>query len=430
MTELNIAGQPPVKPCGVSQSVVCGKFDSVMMSAFSTPTKRPLRSNSCEGTSTAPPRPTKRRTPRSPVTRPLNVENEHVAPASSWPMKRTVPWQPAPPPSSPVARNLSGPLDGVFVTPGVTQKTPVGATCVPAHVHVVAASARSAVVATATAAIATAIFARPLITASLLVDRRGPSALPGVHVASPSEESVFVQDVAQRLDARVVALGLGVGEVARRHDGGDERGDREVGDAEAVAHEVAVRLQLAAEALAGEVHLLQRVRDALVVDAEHLPHARPHEGELGTGEREARATGARHEGPQEETGVGQGVVDHEQARIRAELLVEEVLEIERPAALLEVRGVERRVRVGVLEVGDDARRIADRVPVLDEDGEGGRRAARQLTRELAVPPGNGGLADVGDALVVERPADLLVVVRDLEVVEDGRLAHRSASASA
>src|SRR4051795_4841566 len=165
-----------------------------------------------------------------------------------------VPWQPAPPARTPVARNLSGPLDGVFVTPGLIQKTPVGARCVPAHVHVVAASARSAVVATATAAIATAIFARPLITASLLVDRRGPSALPCVHVASPSEESVFVQDVAQRLDARVVALGLGVGEVARRHDGGHERRDRQVRDAEVVPDEIAVRLELGAEALAGEVH--------------------------------------------------------------------------------------------------------------------------------------------------------------------------------
>src|SRR3954454_20816222 len=276
ITELNIPGQPPRKPCGVVQSVVCGKFDSVMMSAFSTPTTRPLRSKSCEGTSTPPPRPRKRRTPRSPVTRPLNVENEHVAPASSWPMKRTVPWQPAPPPSSPVARNSSGPLDGVFVTPGVTQKTPVGATCVPAHVHVVAASARSAVVATATAAIATAIFARPLITASLLVDRRGPSALPGVHVASPIEESVFVQDVAQRLDARVVALGLGVGEVARRDDRGHERGDGEVRHAEVVAHEIAVRLELPTKAVAGEVNLLQRVRDRHVVDAEGLLDPRPH----------------------------------------------------------------------------------------------------------------------------------------------------------
>src|SRR3954453_1867133 len=168
-----------------------------------------------------------------------------------------VPWQPAPPARTPVALNFSGPLDGVFVTPGVTQKTPVGATCVPAHVHVVAASAFSAVVATASAAIATAIFARPLITASLLVDRRGPTALPCVHVASPVEEPVFVQHVAQRLDAGVFALGLGVGEVARRHDRRDERGDGQVGDAEVAADQVAVRLELPAEALAGEVHLLQ-----------------------------------------------------------------------------------------------------------------------------------------------------------------------------
>src|SRR4051794_27400447 len=96
-----------------------------------------------------------------------------------------VPWQPAPPARTPVALNFSGPLDGAFVTPGVTQKTPVGATCVPAHVHGVAAAAFSAVVAAAGAAIAAAIFARPRTTASLRGDRRGPRAVRGVHGGSP-----------------------------------------------------------------------------------------------------------------------------------------------------------------------------------------------------------------------------------------------------
>lgn len=43
-TELNIAGQPPVKPPGDAQSSVCMKTAWVMMLAFSTPTSRPLRS--------------------------------------------------------------------------------------------------------------------------------------------------------------------------------------------------------------------------------------------------------------------------------------------------------------------------------------------------------------------------------------------------
>src|SRR5207253_7355089 len=72
--------------------------------------------------------------------------------------------------------------------------------------------------------------------------------------------------------------------------------------------------------------------------------------------------------------------------------------------------------------------ISDRVAVLDQHRECLRGPARQLLRELAVAARHRGLADVRYALVVERPADLLVVVRDLQVVEDGRLAHRSASA--
>src|SRR2546423_13706964 len=175
-----------------------------------------------------------------------------------------VPWHPAPPASTPVAMNFSGPLEGVFVTPGSTVKTPVGATWVPAHVHVLDACACSAVVATTPAAIASATIARALISASLLVDRRGPTALPCVHVASPVEEPVFVQDVAQRLETWGVALRLGVGEVARRGDRRDERREGEVGDAEVVADQVVVRLELGAEALGRGGDLVQRVRDALV----------------------------------------------------------------------------------------------------------------------------------------------------------------------
>jgi hypothetical protein len=59
---------------------------------------------------------------------------------------------------------LSGPLDGTFVTPGVTENVPVGASGVPAHVHVPpdAACAGPAVIAAVETASAAAILVRAL----------------------------------------------------------------------------------------------------------------------------------------------------------------------------------------------------------------------------------------------------------------------------
>ena len=66
--------------------------------------------------------------------------------------------------------------------------------------------------------------------------------------------------------------------------------------------------------------------------------------------------------------VADQLVPGEQADLRAELLVEVVLELERPAALARVRRVERGpVRVAFLERRDDRGRVADRA---------GRRARR------------------------------------------------------
>ena len=90
-------------------------------------------------------------------------------------------------------------------------------------------------------------------------------------------------------------------------------------------------------------------------------------------------------------------------------------------------------------VGELTPKRRDRGPVLFHHGFGPEllavedehrkgRAAAELFGELAVAAGDGRPADVGDTLVVERPADLLVVVRDLEVVEDGRLGHCSEAA--
>src|SRR3954454_17253916 len=123
------------------------------------------------------------------MTLPPNVEYGQVAPASSWPTHLIVQWQPGPPPRRPVATNLSGPLDGRVVTPGLTENVPVGASGVPAQVHVPAddACAGCAVIAAVEATITAAILVRALIfPASLrgVADRRRLGALPCVHLAS------------------------------------------------------------------------------------------------------------------------------------------------------------------------------------------------------------------------------------------------------
>src|SRR5688500_15444951 len=103
-------------------------------------------------------------------------------------------------------------------------------------------------------------------------------------------------------------------------------------------------------------------------------------------------------------------MDNEQARVRTELLVEELLELERPPALFRVK---RGFRVEALKLRDDARRVADPAAVEHEHGQ--RVTAAQPPRGPVMEASVQRVPRVADALVVERPAHLLVVVRDLEV---------------
>ena len=114
------------------------------------------------------------------------------------------------------------------------------------------------------------------------------------------------------------------------------------------------------------------------------------------------------------------------AGVGSELLVEEVLELQRPAPLIWVGGVQRRLGVALLEGGDDRRRVADRTAVELEQGEGLVLAAGDEQRRRHVRPRRRRVAVVFDALPVQRPADLLAVVGDLDVPEL-RSAHCDAS---
>src|SRR5262249_42702669 len=122
------------------------------------------------------------------------------------------------------------------------------------------------------------------------------------------------------------------------------------------------------------------------------------------------------------------VADVRRASQRSELGVEVLLELERSPALLRVARVERRLRSERLECLDDPRRVRDLASVDDENRHGLLAAQPQHRRE--VEPGQERPADVRDALPVERPARLLVVVREAKLPEDRASAYSCISAAA
>src|SRR5215217_3628513 len=84
----------------------------------------------------------------------------------------------------------------------------------------------------------------------------------------PLERPPPVDHPAQVGQARMATLRLRIRELVRGDDRGEERGDREIGNREAVAHQMAAALELGDEALAGELALAPSTLDPLAVDAE------------------------------------------------------------------------------------------------------------------------------------------------------------------
>ena len=101
------------------------------------------------------------------------------------------------------------------------------------------------------------------------------------------------------------------------------------------------------------------------------------------------------------------------------LLVEELLELQGAPELARIGGIERRIRVALLQRLDDAGRIADPLTVQRQHRKR-RPAASFANAQAVVHHGRRRAAHVRDLLVVERPAGLFVVVADLDVVEDRR----------
>src|SRR5207244_4511619 len=117
--------------------------------------------------------------------------------------------------------------------------------------------------------------------------------------------------------------------------GREERRGGQVGDAEALADQVARGLQLGLETVERPEHLLAAARRACIVDLHVSPHHDPEGGEEGAVEATSARPEAEREGGGRELGLRQARVEERAA------YVGDALPVERPARLLvEVREAE------------------------------------------------------------------------------------------
>ena len=130
-------------------------------------------------------------------------------------------------------------------------------------------------------------------------------------------------------------------------------------------------MQLGGEALTGGAALLPRSVQVRAIDTE-VPGYTPADQRIHHARRQpARGAEVRGEGAQEEGRVGEHVLEREEAQVRPELLVEEVLDLQCAAPVDRIVGIERRFRIAPFELADDEGRVADDLPVELEHRERG-----------------------------------------------------------
>src|SRR5215210_6854936 len=223
-------------------------------------------------------------------------------------------------------------------------------------------------------------------------------------------------------------VGQLVGELGRGHQGGEERGGRQVGDGEGLADQMVELAELALQPVHRGHGLAPRLLAAADAVDQITADGRPDQGKgRPLDEPRRRAEPLRSDcdrGPRVlEQGVERGPAD-----AGAELFVEEVLERESPLPVGRAGRVERRVGPVLLERGDDPGRVSDRPPVDLEDRRGSPFPLEAPPQPVRARRERAAL--VGDPLEVERPAGLLVVVGEAELPEDGQasgVAHCAAS---
>src|SRR5438876_11291068 len=198
-------------------------------------------------------------------------------------------------------------------------------------------------------------------------DLRRPAPVPPVHLGGPAAHGPAHQRVTPARHRRGQRARGPIGELGREYHWREERGGGQVGDAEAVADQIAGGPKLGLETVERREHLLVTPRRAAGVDLHVGLHHHSEGGEEGAVEALRDRPVPQREGGSRELGLRQELVEERAPHVRAELLVEEVLELERPAAVGRVGRVERRLGPQALEALDSARRVVDRLAVEHED---------------------------------------------------------------
>lgn len=243
--------------------------------------------------------------------------------------------------------------------------------------------------------------------------------MAAVHLGDPPKPVVTRERISKLSQGPRDGLGKRIWKLPRHDERRAERRGGQVRDRKTVTDEVAARLKLCLDTVEGGSHLGRSRADGRRVDpvAELVEHREDRE------HRSHSALGAFAEAhPERESGNHTVRVVHEHraedccAELMPELLVEEVLQLHGAPARGFVARIERGIRAKLLERLEDSRRVADRLPLEKENRQcrapGRPERSRQVVEEEGFP-------DVRDPLEIQRPANLLVEVRDGEMPEDG-----------
>src|SRR5262245_17496982 len=223
----------------------------------------------------------------------------------------------------------------------------------------------------------------------------------------PQQHSAVVLQIRRQFDLQRVL------DFRRLQERPQQRGGREVGDAERFADKIGAALPHVLDTIerrsdGGSISFQIALADFMAEPVEPRKN-RKHPPQAGIG----LAAHARCQRAQRNVRVvPEQRRDESRAQRRPERLVEIVLQRERALPRRAVTRIKRRLGVMLLERGDDARRIRDGSPVEPQNRQ---LALAGRAPDLDQVVGAEHTAPVRDALVVERPARLFAVVRDRDV---------------
>src|SRR5512132_1511298 len=203
----------------------------------------------------------------------------------------------------------------------------------------------------------------------------------------------------------------------------EQGGGGEIGDREASADQVITAVALRLDPVEGGGQRFPAALHRLLRELIAPAHVAPGDWERGPESGpSSEAAGPRLIGRHEVERVVEvfpRFPEPDSPHVVAGVLVEEFLQLEGLPALIWIGGIERRVRIATLERLDDPRRVDDPLSVEIEDWQG---PAPPREGHGFRATGHQRMSPVQDPLDVQRPADLLVVIGEAVLPEDGNVA--------